>query len=83
MRKKMKFRGRFHGYMCFPLYFTIVLVGLDAAAFKYDTRFGIVGAGCTALYLIIASILFSRSRTVVANEVVNIATQYASVQKKL
>ena len=48
MRKKMKFRGRFHGYMCFPLYFTIVLVGLDAAAFKYDTRFGIVGAGCTA-----------------------------------
>ncbi|MCI7491919.1 MAG: DHH family phosphoesterase [Lachnobacterium sp.] len=83
MRKKMKFRGRFHGYMCFPLYFTIVLVGLDAATFKYDTRFGIVGAGCTALYLIIALILFSRSRTVVANEVVNIATQYASVQKKL
>ena len=83
MKKKMKFRGRFRGYMCFPLYFTIVLVGLDAAAFKYDNRFGFVGAGCTALYLIIALILFSRSRTVVANEVVNIATQYASVQKKL
>ena len=83
MRKKMKFRGRFHGYMCFPLYFTIVLLGMDIAAFRYNIKMGAIGLGCVGAYFLLTLLLYFRSKTVLANEVVNIATQYASVQKKL
>lgn len=83
MNKRIKFRGKLKSYMLWPLYLTIVWLCIDIPLIVYDTKSGLILSAFTVLYLILVMLLFWRSRTVIANEVINFATQYSSVQKKL
>ena len=83
MNKRIKFRGKLKSYMLWPLYLTIVWLCIDIPLIMYDTKSGLILSAFTVLYLILVMLLFWRSRTVIANEVINFATQYSSVQKKL
>ena len=83
MKKRIKFKGKLKSYMLWPLYLSIVWLCIDIPLVLYDTKSGVVLLAFTFLYFILVMLLFWRSRKVIANEVINFATQYSSVQKKL
>ena len=83
MKSKVKFKGKLRSYMSWPLYLTIVWVCFDIPACIYDYKFGIPMVGFTAIYFALVLLLYSRSRVVLTNEIVNFATQFGTVQKKL
>ncbi len=83
MKKRIKFKGKLRSYMCWPLYLTIVLVCTDIFAFMHDKNLGLALGGFTFCYFLMVVFLYVRSKTVVASELLNFATRYSSVQKKL
>ena len=82
-KKKIKFKGRLRNYMCGPLYFTIVWVCADATAFTYDKKLGTCLTGFTVVYLALVLCLYFKCKNIVAGELINFATKYSIVQKKL
>lgn len=83
MKKRIKFKGKLRSYMCWPLYFTIILICADTAAFYYDKRVGSGLAVFTVIYFVAEMFFYVRSKYVVANELMSFAAQYSSVQKRL
>ena len=83
MKKKIKFKGRLKSYMCWPLYLTFVWICADGIALRYDRRLGYGMVGFTVFYFALVLLLYVRSKSVVANELISFATQYSSVQKRL
>lgn len=83
MKKKMKFKGKLRSYMLWPLYLTIVWICIDIPLCIYDTKCGIILSAFTVTYFCLVLWLYLRSRSIVSSEVINFATQYSSVQKKL
>ena len=83
MKKKIKFKGRLKSYMCWPIYLTFVWICADGIALRYDRRLGYGMVGFTVFYFAFVLLLYVRSKSVVANELISFATQYSSVQKRL
>lgn len=81
--RSIKFKGRLRAYLCTPLYLISVLVLLNIPFYLIDTRAGVCMSGLTGIYIVIAIVTYYRSKPLLANELVNFATQYGSVQKKL
>lgn len=81
--RSIKFKGRLRAYLCSPLYLISVLVLLNIPFYLIDTRAGVCMSGLTGVYSVIAIATYYRSKPLLANELVNFATQYGSVQKKL
>lgn len=81
--RSIKFKGRLRAYLCSPLYLISVLVLLNIPFYLIDTRAGVCMSGLTGVYSVIAIVTYYRSKPLLANELVNFATQYGSVQKKL
>lgn len=81
--RSIKFKGRLRAYLCSPLYLISVLVLLNIPFYLIDTRAGVCMSGLTGIYSVIAIVTYYRSKPLLANELVNFATQYGSVQKKL
>lgn len=82
-KKKIRFKGKLRSYMCWPLYLTIVLVCADIFAIMHDKELGFGMSGFTVFYFVLVVFLYSRSKSIVAAELLNFATRYSSVQKKL
>lgn len=83
MKSKIRLKGKLRVYLCLPLFLTIPLVLADIGLFFYDVKAGAVLAAFTAIYFAAALCLYSYNRPQLANEVINYATQYATVQKRL
>ncbi len=81
--RSIKFRGRLRRYLCAPLYLSIVLLLLNVPLYLQDTSAGICMSVFTGVYTITVSVAYRRSKPVLVNELINFATQYGSVQKKL
>lgn len=81
--RSIKFKGRLRSYLCSPLYLIGVLVLFNIPFYLIDKRAGICMSAFTGLYSITVIITYLRNRPLLVNELVNFATQYGSVQKKL
>lgn len=81
--RSIKFRGRLRRYLCAPLYLSILLLLLNIPAYLEDTSAGICMSVFTGIYTVTVSFTYYRSRPVLVNELINFATQYGTVQKKL
>lgn len=81
--RSIKFKGRLRIYLCSPLYLIGVLMLLNIPFYLIDTRTGACMSGLTGIYGVLAFATYYRSKPLLANELVNFATQYGSVQKKL
>ena len=81
--RSIKFKGRLRSYLCSPLYLIGVLVLLNIPFYFIDTRAGICMSGFAGIYTIIVVVTYYRNKPLLVNELVNFATQYGTVQKKL
>lgn len=81
--RSIKFKGRLRSYLCAPLYFIPVLVLLSFSAYFVNKNTGIYISCFTAVYAIIVIIGYYRTQPILVDELINFATQYGTVQKKL
>lgn len=83
MSGKIKLKGHLRSYMYWPLFLAVVLLLLDIPMFFWDRKVGIAVTGFLIVYLIIVTVAYHASKPMLIRGLVNFATQYGTVQKKL
>lgn len=83
MKQKLKFKGRLRNYLSWPLYLTILLFLLNIPIYFTDREAGLMVTGFLVVYAICVSLSYLKNKPALMNEMINFATQYATVQKKL
>ena len=83
MKSKIKLKGQLRNYMYWPLILTILLAIINIPAYMIDIKTGALFSGFIVLYFIIVLIAYLYNKPVILNELINFATQYGTVQKKL
>lgn len=81
--RSIKFKGRLRSYLCSPLYLIPILILFNIPFYLIDRRAGFCMSGFTGLYTITVVVTYYRNKPLLLNELINFATQYGSVQKKL
>lgn len=83
MKSKIRFKGRLKDYLYWPLYLTVLLVCMNIPVYFYDIICGVVVSAFTLVYFLIELFFFLKNRPMLTNEIINFATQYATVQRRL
>ncbi len=83
MEQNLKFKGKLRNFLNLPLFFTILLLILNIPIYFVDRRAGAILAGFVIIYFIFVFISYVRNRPVLEKEMIQFATQYATVQKEI
>ena len=83
MKSRIRFKGKLKAYLCWPLLLAIPLALADIGLYFYDVTTGAVLSGFLVIYLAVEISLYNRNKPRLTNEIINFATQYATVQKRL
>lgn len=85
MKKKSNIRvkGRLRMYLYLPMMLTVLLIGLNGLVYMYDMKSGGMFSGFVLLYFLIMLFVYIHNKPLLTEEMINFATQYASVQKQL
>ncbi len=85
MKKKSNIRvkGRLRMYLYLPMMLTFLLIGLNGLVYMYDMKSGGMFSGFVLLYFLIMLFVYIHNKPLLTEEMINFATQYASVQKQL
>ena len=83
MNKNTKFKGRMGVFFRWPIIITGVLAALNIGVYVYDLQSGLFVTIFVALNAAITGIMYSVNTPHISREVVDFATQYSTVQKKL
>lgn len=79
----MKLKGRLKSTLTWPLLLTIFLVIMNIAVYFANIRAGLVVTLFTVVYFLIVTVSYVYHKQNLVEELVNFATQYGTVQKKL
>ncbi len=83
MKNNVKLKGKLRTYLCWPLILTGLLVILNIFIYVYDVKAGAVVTGFTIVYFLVMLLSYQRNKPMLVNELINFATQYGTVQKRL
>lgn len=83
MKSKVRFKGKLRSYLCWPLWLTIPMTLADVGLYFYDVTAGFLLTVFIVVYFVLELGLYYNTGPRLANEIINFATQYATVQKKL
>ncbi len=83
MKNRIRFKGKIKTWMRYGIYLGVVLCAANAAVCMLDFRAGGLLACFSAFYLIVTLSLYFRNKPILVNEMVNFATEYGQVQRKL
>lgn len=83
MSKKLKVRGQLKVYIKWPLLLSILLIAVNAGMYAIRFQAGIVMSIFTAVYIIIAAMIYFYNKPMIVSDLVNFATQYGQVQRQL
>lgn len=83
MSKKIRFKGQIRTYLQWPIRLIALIVAFNLIMFKIDTESGVIMLSFTALYTVIAFVLYFKNRPFIKNDLVSFATQYGQIQKQL
>ena len=83
MKRNIKLKGRLRNYMCWPLLLTVLLVAMNIPLYVVDALAGGMFSIFTGIYFLIVCLSYQRNKPVLVRELINFATQYGTVQKKL
>lgn len=83
MKRNIKFKGRLRNYMYSPILLTVFLVFMNIPIYYYQLEAGFVTTGFTLVYFLIVTLNYQRNKPFFVNELINFATQYGTVQRKL
>ncbi len=81
--RSIKLKGRLRTYLAAPLYLIGLLILLNIPMYFVDQRAGICISGFIGVYSITVLVTYYRNKPLLLHSLINFATQYGSVQKKL
>lgn len=82
-KNSIKFKGKLRIYMCWPLFLTIPLIGVNILVYFDNIKSGAVFSGFVLLYFAVGLFMYMHNKLGMADEIINFATQYGTVQKQL
>lgn len=82
-KSNIRFKGRLRMYLYLPMLLTILLIGMNGLIYMYDTKSGGMFSGFVLLYFLIMLFVYIHNKPLLTEEMINFATQYATVQKQL
>ncbi len=83
MKKSIKFKGRLRKFIFAPMLLTVLLILMNIPLYFYRRESGLAVSVFIVFYVIVVSLSYRRNKAVFANELINFAIQYGTVQKKL
>ena len=83
MKSKIKLKGQLRNYMYWPLLLTILLVIINIPVYVVNIKLGALFTGFVVLYFIIVLCAYWYNKPVILNELINFATRYGTVQRRL
>ena len=83
MSRNVGFKGHVRGYVLWPLLFSILLILFNPGMYFLDRKAGFVTTVFVVIYIIVAFVLYFKSRNLVINDFVSFATRYGQVQRQL
>lgn len=83
MKSKIKLKGQLRSYMYWPLILTILLAVINIPAYFLDVKLGLLFSAFVVLYFLFVLGAYFYNKPVILNELINFATQYGTVQKRL
>ena len=83
MDKKIKFKGKLGVFLNWPFYVSVGMALLNLGVYFYDLKSGLFVSAFVVIFAASTAIVYTLNGQYLVNEVVNFATQYSTVQKKL
>lgn len=83
MKKKVKLKGQLRNYMLSPILLTGLLIVMNVPLYFYQLEAGIGVSVFTVIYFAIVLLNYKKNKPLFADEIIDFATQYGTVQKKL
>lgn len=83
MKKNVKLNGQLRLYVRWPLYLTVLLIGMNIWIFLISAQAGMVMAAFVAVYAMVATALYVSNKPMLYTELVSFATHYGQIQKNL
>lgn len=83
MKSSIKIKGKLKNYIYMPMMLTVLLVMFNGALYIKDISVGAMFSGFIVFYVIVLLVFYRKYKPQLAHELVNFATQYGTVQKKL
>lgn len=83
MKKNVKFKGQLKLYMQWPMFLILLLLAMNAAMYALDIKAGILMSIFVCIYTAIVVVLYYYNKQILINELINFATGYGQIQKKL
>lgn len=83
MGRKLKLRGALRAYLLWPVFLTVLLLGMNLSIYVISRKAGFVMTGFTFVYFAMASTIYLTKRNKIATDLVRYAMDYGQVQKRL
>ena len=83
MGQEIKLKGKLKAYIMMPLVLTVLLAAMDVWLYVISPKAGVIGTVFAAVYFLILVAVYQRNKPVILNELIDFATQYGLVQKRL
>lgn len=82
-KNNVKLKGKLRTYLYLPMLLTILLLAINIMVYMEDVASGAMFTGFVLLYFLIMLFSYIHNKPLLINELINFATQYATVQKQL
>ena len=83
MNMKVKFKGRLGAFLKWPIIIAIILAALNVGVYVYDIKSGLFVSSFILIYAVSTAIVYVANLEHIGREVIDFATEYSTVQKKL
>ena len=83
MRQDVKLKGKLKGYTQPPLVLTALFGAMDVWMYVLNIKAGILGSVFVGIYFFVMLFVYWRNKPILMNELIDFATQYGTVQKRL
>lgn len=83
MRQDVKLKGKLKGYTQTPLVLTALFGTMDVWMYVLNIKAGILGSVFVGIYFFVMLFVYWRNKPILMNELIDFATQYGTVQKRL
>ena len=83
MRQDVKLKGKLKGYTQTPLVLTALLGAMDVWMYVLNIKAGVLGSVFVGIYFFVMLFVYWRNKPILMNELIDFATQYGTVQKRL
>lgn len=83
MKRKIRLKGQLKQYLYWPLILTGLLILMNIPVYYIDKRAGVCVSVFAVIYFLVVLATHITNKPAILNEIINFATQYATVQKHL